>query len=363
MSSFLNSISTHCWNKDRSLVAIAPNSNDIFIYSVKGEDCTKWKKIHTLVGHFMTVTGIDWNHKTNMIVSTGQDRNAYVWKLENNEWKPTLVILRIGRAATCVKWSPDGRKFAVGSGSKQIPVCHYEEGNDMWIAKMIKKGPKSTILCVDWSPNSLFIISGGSDFKCRIHSGYIKDVDGSVTVDEPYSTKWGKNCTKFGEVLAEFDQSRGWIEGCSFSPCGTRFAFAGHDSTVHFGTITGSDIKVDSILRRDLPLRDISFLTKDLAIGGGHDMVPIKYEYNNGTWEEKGSIDEGKSNVKKTSNKNKAFNMWQTKSKLGKGGGDDVALPFRHQNVINDVLLMSGTKFSTSSVDGKVLVWDANKKY
>ena len=54
-----------------------------------------------------------------------------------------------------MKWSPNGKKFAVGSGSKQIPVCHYEESQDMWVAQTIKKGPKSTVLCVDWSPDSL----------------------------------------------------------------------------------------------------------------------------------------------------------------------------------------------------------------
>ena len=38
-----------------------------------------------------------------------QDRNAYVWTLQGNgTWAPTLVILRINRAATCVKWSPLG---------------------------------------------------------------------------------------------------------------------------------------------------------------------------------------------------------------------------------------------------------------
>lgn len=39
-----------------------------------------------------------------------QDRNAYVWKEgEDGKWKPTLVLLRINRAATCVKWSPKGK--------------------------------------------------------------------------------------------------------------------------------------------------------------------------------------------------------------------------------------------------------------
>ena len=66
---------------------------------------------------------------------------------------PTLVILRINRAATSVKWSPDGRKFAVASGAKCVPVCHYEASNDWWISKMIKNH-KSTVLCLDWCPNS-----------------------------------------------------------------------------------------------------------------------------------------------------------------------------------------------------------------
>ena len=58
--------------------------------------------------HSSRVCGIDWAPVSNQIVTCGQDRNAYVWKHDGKEWKPTLVLLRINRAATCVKWSPDG---------------------------------------------------------------------------------------------------------------------------------------------------------------------------------------------------------------------------------------------------------------
>jgi len=237
---FQSSISAHAWNKDHSQLALSPNNSEIHIYETKGNDIKGWKLIHTLTEHFMTVTGIDWNHETNSIATSGQDRNAYVWQFQNNKWKPTLVVLRIGRAATCIKWSPDGRKFAVGSGSKQIPICHYEKSQDMWVAKMVKKGPKSTVLSVDWSPNSKFVIAGGSDFKCRIYSGYIKEVDGDLELEDIYNSSFGDKASSFGNIVAEFDQSRGWIEACRFSPSGTRFAFAGHDSTVHFGEITAN---------------------------------------------------------------------------------------------------------------------------
>merc|ERR1711936_852986 len=83
---------------------------------------------------------------TNRIVTCSSDRNAYVWvQGQDGQWKYTLVLLRINRAATCVRWSPDENKFAVGSGAKIISVCYYEKDNDWWVAKHIKKPLKSTV--------------------------------------------------------------------------------------------------------------------------------------------------------------------------------------------------------------------------
>ena len=151
---FQSTISCHSWNADHSELVFSPNTRDVWIYEAKTDNTKKWKKTHDLVGHQMRVTGIDWNHKTNQIATSSQDRNAYVWKKQDNgEWKPTLVVLRIGRAATCIKWSPNGLKFAVKS-------------QDMCGAKMIKRAGKSSILTIDWLHNNLFIIAGGFDFKC-----------------------------------------------------------------------------------------------------------------------------------------------------------------------------------------------------
>lgn len=44
-----------------------------------------------------------------------------------------------------MKWSPDGKKFAVASGAKCVPVCYFEKEHDWWVSKMIKKH-KSTVL-------------------------------------------------------------------------------------------------------------------------------------------------------------------------------------------------------------------------
>jgi len=317
----------------------------------------------------MRVTGIDWAHATNSIATSSQDRNAYVWTLsDKKEWKPTLVVLRIGRAATCIKWSPNGMKFAVGSGSKQIPVCHYEQSQDMWVAKMIKKAGKSTIISVDWSPNNMFVIAGGSDFKCRIFSAYIKNVDTDCKVDNYGGAIDGKAASSFGTTLCEFDASKGWIESVKFSPSGMRFAFSGHDSSVHFGSFDGGKTSIQSIKRKELPLRCIAYLTDTVLVAAGYDCVPVLYEYNGSEWIEKGPIDTGaKSKAapkKQKSAFGSAFNKFNNASKLG--GADkaqDVALPFRHQNMINDIDVYGDKKFTTSSVDGRVLFWDLKQKY
>ena len=67
-----------------------------------------WSLVQTLSEHSLKVLSIDWAPETNRIVTCGADKNAYVWSHDGKAWKPELVVLRINRAATCVKWSPNG---------------------------------------------------------------------------------------------------------------------------------------------------------------------------------------------------------------------------------------------------------------
>merc|ERR1711962_711495 len=130
------------------------------------------------------------------------DRNAYVWvKQDDGTWKHTLVLLRINRAATCVRWSPEENKFAVGSGAKIVSICYYETGMDWWVAKHIKKPLKSTVTSLDWHPNNVLLACGSTDFKVRVFSGFIKDIE-----ERPSETPWGKKMP-IGQLMAEFSNS------------------------------------------------------------------------------------------------------------------------------------------------------------
>lgn len=161
------------------------------------------------IKHDKVITSIDWAPNSNRIVTASQDRNAYVWSQSPDPptgrmvWKPTLVLLRINRAATFVRWSPNEDKFAVASGARSdlpssvsrkpftdflhraIAVCSFDPENNWWIARQLKKPIRSTVLSVDWHPNNVLLAAGSADMKARVLSAYIKDVDKRLVLHRP----------------------------------------------------------------------------------------------------------------------------------------------------------------------------------
>lgn len=125
------------------------------------------------------VTSIDWAPKSDRLVTCSQDRNAYVWSFDGKAkmWSPTLVLLRINRAATCVRWSPLENKFAVASGARCISVCYFESENNWWVSKHIKNPIRSTVIGIDWHPNNVLLAAGSADMHARVFSAWIKGVD------------------------------------------------------------------------------------------------------------------------------------------------------------------------------------------
>lgn len=354
-------VSCHAWNADRTKVALSPNSNEVQIFSFVGG---KFTLEHTLTEHTSSVTSIDWAPKTNKIVSCGQDRNAYVWEYEEGKktWKPTLVILRINRAATCVRWSPLENKFAVGSGSRLIAVCYFEKDNDWWVSKHIKKPIRSTVLTLDWHPNNVLIAAGGSDFKARIFSGYIKD---NGVDEKPGPTVWGKKMP-FGELMGEFNTASagsGWVHSVSFSPSGDQLAFVAHDSTITVvDGAAGEGGLVTRHISKDLPYTSVNWLTPSSLVVAGHDYVPFLYTYQPNALTHGGKLDAKQEVAAKTLS---AMDKFKTLDRKGTtdSAATEIVVDSTHQNAIKEIAIFKGekgaiTKFSTAGVDGKICIWD-----
>jgi len=346
------SITCHAWNGDRTRVALCPNNNTVHIYAKSGNTYTLE---HTLAEHDQVVTSIDWAPKTNRIVTSSQDRNAYVWTYDQgaNVWKPYLVILRINRAATHVKWSPDENKFAVASGAKCVSVCYYEDPYQWWVSKHIKKH-KSTVLKVDWHPNNIFLATGSSDFKARVFSAFIKGVDA-----KPPSGPFGAKLP-FGELLAELDSASGWVHAIKWSPSGNSIAFAGHDSSVSFASIASLPPVVQRVRLPYLPIRDLLFLSEKSVVGVGEDANPLLFtSTDQGNWSFASELDTKDHAAAKTDNS--ALNAFKTKVNLGAAAPIDATVDTIHQNTITCINPLGApgkvADFSTSGLDGSLGIW------
>lgn len=345
-------ITAHAWNADRSRVAICPNNSEVHVYQKNGNAYTLE---HILAEHDQVVTGIDWAPKTNRIVTSSQDRNAYVWNHEDGVWKPTLVILRINRAATHVKWSPEENKFAVASGAKCVSVCYFEEDHNWWVSKHIKKH-KSTVLKVDWHPNNILLATGSSDFKARIFSAFIKGVDGKPP-QTPFGTK-----LPFGELLSELDAASGWVHAIKWSPSGNRLVFAGHDSCINFADVSAQPASLQRIRLPSLPLRDLLFLSEHSLVGVGEDTNPILFTATDaGEWSYGSEIDKAGPAAAGAASMS-ARKVFASKVDLGTESGTDTKLDTRHQNSVTCLFPVAAagglvTDFSSSGLDGNLVVW------
>ncbi|KAK4749821.1 hypothetical protein SAY87_027270 [Trapa incisa] len=353
-------ITCHAWSPDHSMIALCPNNNEVHIYKMS-ED--KWERAHVLQKHDQIVSGIDWGSTSNKIVTVSHDRNSYVWSLEGSEWVPTLVILRLNRAALCTQWSPQENKFAVGSGAKTVCICYYEQENNWWVSKLIRKRHNSSVTSVSWHPNNILLATTSTDGKCRVFSTFIKGVD------KRDSKASSSSEAKFGEQIVQLDLSYSWAFGVKWSPSGNTLAYVGHNSMIYFVDDVGPSPLAQNVALRNLPLRDVLFISEKVVIGVGYDCNPMVFAADeSGIWSFVRFLVETKtvsSAPTYGSQFSEAFGKFYGQSKYGASndGMDNSRQGGVHHNCINCILplkepgVASVRRFSTSGLDGKVVIW------
>jgi len=264
-----------------------------------------------------------------------------------------LVILRINRGATHVKWSPQENKFAVGCGAKCVAVCYFEEDNDWWVSKHIKKH-QSTVMKVDWHPNNALLVTASTDFKCRVFSVFIKGVDKGAP-----NSPWGNNLP-FGELCCEIE-STGWVQSCAWSPSGNLIGFIGQNSTMNVADVSSGTAQVQSVKYSNLPFRDLLFYSENSIIAAGHDFTPVHFK-NQGGWKCVGKLDTGNGAHAAPALSSTQATRKMFVDKVDRGESvSDAKLETKHQNCITNVQKYSNSQYSTSGLDGVILIWDLPK--
>ncbi|KAA8902038.1 hypothetical protein TRICI_005958 [Trichomonascus ciferrii] len=351
-------IADHSFSSDNSLLSVA-RDNTVELYFSDNRGALQHGT--TLREHDKTITGVDVSPH-GRIVTCSQDRNALVWEPQaNGTWKPTLVLLRINRAATFVRWSPDGTKFAVGSGARVIAVCYFEQENDWWVSKHIKKPLRSTILSVAWHPNSVLLAAGSTDGHARVFSGYIKNVD-----QKPAPTAWGERLP-FQTLCGDFtNESGGWVHDVAFSPSGDALAFTTHDSSVIVAYPSAPEQPPRAVIEVTtsfLPFRSLVWLSESELAAAGHDCHPVIFEGSENGWKYSRSIDDPRQTKQQEQQETSALNMFKQMDLKGSVEQSSTLLPTIHQNTINTLRAhqSSGgrvTQISTSGIDGRVVIFD-----
>jgi len=362
-------ITCHAWNHDKTMLAICPKSNELHIYgNCQSNDTSAWVLLQTLSEHDLPITGVDWSSVHNRLVTCSADRNSFVWTYEKEAWQPALVVLNIDRAAVGVQWSPNGLKFACATSAKCVPVCFYEPSNNWWVSKLIKKH-KSTVLAISWHPNSQLIATACCDFKARVCSTYLDNID-----EAPNQPLCYPQPLPFGEVYGEFPCA-GWVTSISWSPSGNVFSFTGQDSTIHFISLGGEQPIHQTIRLACLPFNAHLFLSEKVVVGGGHDFSPFLFAYSEiDKWSLHSQVQDRTipappdKLVKSSSGISDKLALFQSKITRGqdeKEENKDAAEELKHhesaitcmQNLQNSKS-GSSSKFSTSSVDGRIVVWN-----
>ncbi|NXU56282.1 ARC1B protein, partial [Turnix velox] len=224
-----------------------------------------------------------------------------------------------------------------------------------WVCKHIKKPIRSTVLSLDWHPNNVLLAAGSCDFKCRIFSAYIKEVE-----ERPSPTPWG-NKMPFGELMFESSSSCGWVHSICFSASGARVAWVSHDSTLCLAD-ANKKMAVASLCTETLPLLAVTFITENSLVAAGHDCCPMlfTYEENQGTLTFGGKLDVPKQNSQRGLTARERF---QNLDKKASSDTANATLDTLHKNSISQISVLVGgkancSKFCTTGMDGGMSIWD-----
>ena len=216
-----------------------------------------------------------------------------------------------------------------------------------WASKHIKKPLRSTVLGIDWHPNNCLLAAACADFKSRVFSAYMKEIE-----EKPEGCSWGKKMT-WGNLMGEYPNDA-WAHSASFSPSGDRLAWVSHDSTVSVFDAAGD--KLHSIKLPELPFLSCLFFTEQSIIVAGHGCFPALVTLTGDKLEFKQKLmpkGESKTDTKAQG----ARKMFEGMDSRGTTS-QVKALETIHQNSVTQISRHSGTGFATSGVDGKLVIWN-----
>ncbi len=361
-------------------MALSPNNEEILVYTKSASG--KWSLSQKLLEHDQKVTGLDWFSGPfgDWILSCSSDRNAYVWTFDSlsKSWKPSMALLRFKRAATCAKWSSDGKKFAVGGSEGFVAIGHYDQANDWWVCKHLKSCIDGPVLSIDWHPTGTALAIGTLSGSLHVISVYLPGVDQDKNISIPWIEP---------TVLSKFDaecftiQTGKWIHSIAFNKSGDALSWTNHDASISFYyPQSGYQFSLQHLTNcNPIPFRKLLFLTDNVLMAAGDSGIPLILSGGDGKeWsviQELSSTQSfsQKEEVKKQTDTAKAFGgalakfqMMDLQGKSSEEASKTIkgarSKSSAHISSISSLTLFDGdSKVATFGLDGRMVIWNVQK--
>jgi len=351
----LEGISFMVFNKDFIQVALSKKDNLIYIYSVK--DIMKpdtWQLLHTLDAHTQYVSGLDWNAHTNDILSCSHDKTSFVWEFSNNKWTPLYVVATTKLGYLCCKWNSRGDKFCEGTSAKHLFIGYYNTESKWWMGRNIKVH-KSSVVCCEIDPTSLFVISGSTDLRVYVSSCYIPEID-----DNHLTAEQKPLAQKFGTIIYEF-RPNSWLNSVTWTPSGNLGLAAGHNSTI--AVIDYKNLKTDVIKCKHAPVSFIIPSGETSFYAVCYDRNILEYEKKGDNWDIKKTITIETGEKSAPAGGRRDSPVTEALKKFQQMGNQKESLAVKakqfshlHQSIISSVNI-KGKDMITTDVSGFVKYW------
>ena len=349
----LEGISCLAFNKDFKKVALSKKDNIIYIYKVV--DLMKpdtWELEDKLESHVQYISGLDWNAHTNEILSCSHDKTSFVWEYSDKKWIPSNVVATTKLGYLCCKWNSRGDKFCEGTSAKHLFIGYYNTDSKWWMGRNIKCH-KSSVVCCEIDPTSLFVISGSTDLRVFVSSCYIESVDDKHLTD---ATK--PLAQKFGDIIFEF-RANCWLNSVAWNKSGSLGYAAGQNATI--AVINYKDKKTDVIKCKHSPVTLVMPTGESSFLAVCYDRNILEYEKKGDKWEIKKTITTDQGNKAGGGAKGNVSSALQRFEKMGTQKKENLAVTSKQASHLHKSLISSLTikdkDIITTDLSGFVKRW------
>ncbi|XP_067845802.1 WD repeat-containing protein 1 [Heptranchias perlo] len=190
---FAGIIKDICWSEDNQKVAVAGEGKEKFGAVFQWDTGSS---VGTLSGHSKIVNSIAFKPSRPFRVVTGSDDNSCAF-FEGLPLKFKCTISDHSRFVNCVRYSPNGTKFASAGADGQIFIYDGKDGSKI-CALGGDKAHNGGVYAISWSPDNSHLLSASGDKTVKLwdveaNSAVTTFNMGSDVLDQQLGCLWQQN--------------------------------------------------------------------------------------------------------------------------------------------------------------------------